>query len=575
MSAAADVRFKDRCLGDLVKAVPGILQSQDPKTGRFGTGIWIVTDQNVMLPLAAAWATQAAGNPYFHSEDLLRAIMAAGDALIDDQDANGQWEFRKKDGSTWGKIYMPWTYSRWIRAYGLIRDAMPAERREKWIKGLRLGFAGIAKNVLKAVHNIPSHSAMALYFAGRYLDEPAWMKQAAAFMGKVVAAQHADGYWSEHLGPVVNYGMVYVDAVGTYYVASGDESVLPALRKAAILHLNFTYPDGAPVETIDERNPYHKTVIVPNCGFTCTPEGRTYLARQLALRGAAPLDADHAALLLLYGQEGPGLPASQADGDRDFVLGKGSAAVRRRGPWFLVASAFCCPVPTSRWIQDRQNLISVYHDDVGLILGGGNTKLQPGWSTFTVGDTSLLRHKPGDENPKFVPPPELQHVPTAARLAGGGDFGLDLEYGEQKCAVRIRVIDPKRIEYELSAAGPCARPVAGHLTILPRMKRAVATGSGRRISLSEEPFDWPAGGCGGWLECAGVRIRVPDTAGVRWPVLPHNPYRKDGRAEPDEGRIVMDVPFPREGGVESLSLQVSGDGVSAVNAATRPGTHRR
>jgi hypothetical protein len=29
-------------------------------------------------------------------------------------------------------------------------------------------------------------------------------------------------------------------------------------------------------------------------------------------------------------------------------------------------------------------------------------------------------------------------------------------------------------------------------------------------------------------------------------VLPHNPYTKDGHAEPREGRIVMTLPFSRD-----------------------------
>ncbi len=122
---AGEVVFKKRCLDDLIGQVPSVLASQDARTGRFGSGIWIVTDQNVMLALAAAWSTESASNHYYHDPKVLEAIMTGGDALIDDADAEGKWVFRKKDGSTWGKIYMPWTYSRWIRAYGIVRDAMP------------------------------------------------------------------------------------------------------------------------------------------------------------------------------------------------------------------------------------------------------------------------------------------------------------------------------------------------------------------------------------------------------------------------------------------------------------------
>jgi hypothetical protein len=138
--------------------------------------------------------------------------MTGGDALIDDADAEGKWVFRKKDGSTWGKIYMPWTYSRWIRAYAVVRDAMPPARRARWEKALRLGYAGISRELRKArLVNIPAHHAMGLYFAGRLLNEPAWSKQAAEFLHRVVAQQHADGYWSEHVGPVVLYNTVYCE----------------------------------------------------------------------------------------------------------------------------------------------------------------------------------------------------------------------------------------------------------------------------------------------------------------------------------------------------------------------------
>src|SRR5438309_77915 len=134
-NASAEVwHFKKEFVAPLVTQVPKILKTQDKTTGRFGTGIWIVTDQNVMYPLAAAWAIKDDANPYYHSPEVLDAVMAAGDALIADMKPNGMWEFRKKDGSTWGDIYMPWTYSRWIRAYSLVREGMPTDRRAKWDK---------------------------------------------------------------------------------------------------------------------------------------------------------------------------------------------------------------------------------------------------------------------------------------------------------------------------------------------------------------------------------------------------------------------------------------------------------
>jgi hypothetical protein len=526
---AAPVSFKDRCLADLVAEIPGILKSQDRATGRFGKGIWIVTDQNLMLPLAAAWSFRHAGNPYYHKPALLDAIMAAGDALIEDQDSKGQWVFRKKDGSTWGKIYMPWTYSRWIRSFLMIRDAMPAERRARWEKALLLGYTGIAAEVAKArVQNIPAHHAMGLYFAGTAFDKPEWHTLATTYLRRVASAQHSDGYWTEHVGPVVNYGFVYVDALGAYLAASHDETIRPILHKSAEFHSHFTYPDGTPVETIDERNPYHGGVTVPNVGFTFSPEGRSYLARQLALHRDR-ISADEAASLLLWGEEGEGAPET-AGGDFDYTLPSGDAAVRRRGPWFLVVSGLTASQSDSRWIQDRQNFVSVYHDKAGLILGGGNTKMQPRWSNFTVGNVDLLQHKPGDENPQFLVPPGLVHVPSRARVLRGDDFGVELDYADHRGRITLKIVSPERLEYTWSGDAQ----MAAHITLLPH--------------LDQQPKQ-----SGAWLEYGGVRFHLPDGMTLHWPVLPHDPYRKDGHAEPAQARAVLDGPA---GGSRTITIEI-------------------
>ena len=173
---AAEPTPEERLVAGLAKQVPAILDNYDAKTGRFGQGIWICTDQNLMYPLAVAYAHQSDGNSYYKDAKLLEVIMKAGDALIEDADEKGQWVFRKKDGSTWGKIWMPWTYSRWARSYTLIKKDMPDDRREAWTKALTLGYTGISDTQLGHVRNIGAHHAMGLYVAGKALDRPEWCK---------------------------------------------------------------------------------------------------------------------------------------------------------------------------------------------------------------------------------------------------------------------------------------------------------------------------------------------------------------------------------------------------------------
>ena len=557
-SRAAEVwSFKKEFLPALIDAVPGILKSQDTATGRFGKGIWIVTDQNVMYPLAAAWAIDDPANPYHRSPELLEAIMSAGDALIEDMDAKGMWEFRKKDGSTWGQIYMPWTYSRWIRAYALVGDAMPADRREKWDKALTLGFNGIAKHELtKRVHNIPAHHAMGLYQAAKVFGREDWEKTAVDYLHKCVAEQHPDGYWSEHKGPVVMYNGVYVDALGIYYGMSGDEKVLDALIRASRFHSAMTYPDGRQVETVDERNPYHENIAGINIGFSFSAEGRAYVKRQierLAEHSKRPVGAEAAASFILFGQEGELAPEPKS-GDV-YVSGDGQVMTRRQGPWFACLTSYTAQVPQNRWIQDRQNFLSLYRDGFHVILGGGNTKLQPLWSTFTVGDVSLLKHAAGDEKPNFLPPQGLIHTPASATLDAEA-ARLELDYGGTKCAVQVDVSDPARAVVRYALLSPHVKNVAAHVPIIPALGEKWATESGKSGELSEGSFHLAPGEAGAWFAHRGVRIALPPQASITWPALPHNPYRKDGAAQPREGRIVITLPFSSSVTRQEIAVEV-------------------
>ena len=546
--------YKEQFIGALAQKVPGILHAQDPKTGRFGTGIWMVNDQHPIFPLAVAWATKSKDNPYYHDPKVLEAIMAGGDALIEDQAPNGQWEFRKKDGSTWGPIYQPCTYSRWIRAFGLVKDGMPPERRKRWEQALILGFTGIAETQLTRPVNIPAHLAMALYIAGQTFDRPEWREKATAFMAKVVAAQDPGGFWTEHHGPVVMYNFVYVDAFGVYYAVSKDKAVLPALERAARFHSMFTYPNGMCVETVDERNPYGSGVGVGNVGFSFTPEGRGFIAQQMARVKA--VDPDTMASFIVYGEEGPAIPTAAAGRDLKLVSANGESMIRRKGDWFICISAYHCPVYEKRWIQDRQNFVSVFHDGVGLIVGGGNTKLQPLWSNFTVGDISLLHHTPGDISPKFTPPPGIVHIPSAAALEKADPPGLLLAYDGERCEIVAEPVNDTTLNIRLKATTKSGMPVAAHITLIPHTGHAFTSERGTQRVLNDEPFNLTSKDLGGWIEHAGWRLSLPEGSTVTWPVMPHNPYAKDGASKPAAGRIVVTIPFSETNQEYMLTLTV-------------------
>lgn len=547
---------REALLKGLAGSIEPILKSQDAATGRFGMQPWICSDQNVLLPLAAAWSIQDDANPWYHSDRVLAAIAAGGNALVADQDPQGRWIFRKKDNSTWGQIYMPWTYSRWIRAYVLVRDALPAADRATWEKGLRLGFRGIRKAMDGGVHNIPCHHAMALYIAGVAFDEPDWRQAATAFMAKVVAKQDPAGFWSENFGPVIGYNEVYVDALGVYYHFSRDAVVLEALKRAAQFHAAVLWPDGSSAACFDERQIYHAGIETGTVGFTVTPEGRGYLLQQMGkhLAQGRTVSADYAAGMLLYGAGGEGILPAAAGAEATVWIGGRDGVIRRHKPWQWAFSGYACPVPKNRWIQDRHNLVDVFHDDLGLVAGGGNTKLQPYWSTFTVGDCALLKHTPGDENPDFAPAIELRWVPEKAVIeAVDGGQRLALTYGGLACRVRAELL--ANGDLKLVYEAPADRRVEAHLPLLNRSQR-LTTAAGVKVRLGEEDVVLSGDRLGAWFDYGGLRVVVPPGASLRWPAWQHDQYKKDGSSTLRTAKLVVVMPFagtPRH----EVTLQVT------------------
>jgi hypothetical protein len=227
----------------------------------------------------------------------------------------------------------------------------------------------------------------------------------------------------------------------------------------------------------------------------------------------------------------------------------------RHGPWFTCMTSYHTEPPQNRWIQDRQNFVSLFHDDCAVILGGGNTKLQPLWSTFTVGDPNLLKHKPGDEDPNFFPPPGIRHVPTDAKLDPEKGL-LDLDYGGVPCSVSVDISDPKKAKLTYRLLSPRPDRVEAHVTLLPKIGVEWKTASAESGTLSATPLKLSPGEAGKWFEHRGWRISVPSQASIQWPVLPHNPYTKDGHAEPHEGRIVMTLPFDAKTSQYEITVEV-------------------
>jgi hypothetical protein len=126
--------------------------------------------------------------------------------------------------------------------------------------------------------------------------------------------------------------------IALYWEYSKDPAAFEALRHSTDFHKYYTYLDGTPVETINDRNRYWSVSMWGHFGFSHFPDGRRYAA---FLTGFVPPNG---------------------------------------GDWLSLG-------------RIAQNAL-YYHEKCGLIITGANSKLQPELATFTEKILSHITHTP-------------------------------------------------------------------------------------------------------------------------------------------------------------------------------------
>ena len=480
---------------------------------------WIVTNQDVIYALATLYLEGP--SPFHRSPDILEIIGRAGDAIRNFQDPEGRVEFIKPDGSKWGMTYMGWTNYAWLEAWALLRDHLGDERSERWAEGLTLAHDGQMREISdpEHIHNIPAWKAMSSWRAGDLMERDDWKQVAERFMRAVADAQEPSGYWAEHLGPTTGYNRVYLHALGLYHIFSGDDTVLPAIEAATDFHQTFTYPDGSDIKVIDGRTKYSRSISVSGLvSMTLVPKGRRLARYLLELpsfgdRVSSPVSSHMTSLYhhMHAGDEAP-INLDEESFDRTY---HDWAIVRRDGPWMGCMSAFACPPTASRWGQDRQQFISLWHEDAGLLIGGGNSRNQPEWSTFVTSG---------------------RYIPDSAEIDGGA---VALTYGASRCLIDLQ-FDGGAAIVKASVEGGSA---INHLTFPLKREQEIRCASGLSTVTGDEILRWSAAEIGEWTELRDFRITLPEGAYLLWPTVPFNPYAIDGAAGFGSETAVLSAPL--------------------------------
>ena len=532
-------------LGRLAESAREAIEVFDHPTGRFLApgGGWAVTNQDAILALALLYVTESTENPCHGDARMLELACRGGDALRDAQDDEGRVEFVKPDGSRWGKLYMPWSMYHWLETFRLLRPHLDDPRRARWENGLRLAYAGIARQIQTAqrAHNISTWNAMGLVRAGQTFDMPDWVRAGSAHILAAAHQQDPDGYWSEG-GPSTAYNMVYVHALGLYYDFTRDASILPALERALDFHLHFTYPDGRPVETIDGRVSYRDVVPLMGLpGFLPFPRGRRYSRFLLECSRQAKSILNYLPHLAAAALCSPGaVDEAPIPQEAEFATNfRGRAIVRQAGPWFLCLSGYLHSENSlaesfrARFRLDRQNYLSIWHRSVGLIIGGGNSKFHPQCSTF-----SMLQGR------------ERWVQAEAADLSAGGDADSALyRYGRVACELRVRILDPSAIEISMRAGGGDCQAMRGGFTMPLRPgQRLVSSLEAAPLTLDLRQSyvqDWASENSGSerWIMGEGWRLDLPPGSAFEWPHYRYNPYVPNYGGSDDMAVAAVSVPL--------------------------------
>jgi hypothetical protein len=219
---------------------------------------------------------------------------------------------------------------------------------------------------------------------GITFGDKAWERLGKQILRRfAVTDQSPDGFWGEHnrAGPTVGYNHLTLTAVALYYEYSKDAAVLPALRRSLDFHKNYTFLDGTPVDVINDRNRRWNVSAWGQFAFSHFADGRGYAAFLASRFKPETLTVDELGRLAqdaLYFHEGPQTPAPQQLPHYAHQM-RAPAGIRKTGAWQVAYSGIMnSQAINSQFYLDRQGHLSIFHQKLGLIITGANSKRQMG-----------------------------------------------------------------------------------------------------------------------------------------------------------------------------------------------------
>jgi hypothetical protein len=453
-------------------------------------------------------------------------------------------------GRDWGRHIGEWSNFFLMKSLLLMRERElgEPELRGRLERAVRGAVARIHDAFLKAhgpasppASRFPGNHAawhgLLLVEAGIRFREKAWTDLGTHFFRtRVLPFQLPSGCWPEGGGIVVGYSMVTAQALSLYAELTGDGEAVDAIARYLSFSRLFTLPDGSSAVVADCRQRYHPrpSVFLPPL-FVRDAGGRADCLHRirgfhesLGEGGAKPPGVQALAFFANVADSLAREEESDAGTLRPLPVTGADVARVGSGPWTALVSWQLVEETPSRWILDSQNFLEIHHAVSGYLVGGGNGKYQPRFST-------LRRRSSGRA---YVPEVAAALEASATRAAVSYGFGGDrLELGVEASPEGVRV------SFRVAARVDGAAAYEGAVMLDVRPGEQIRCGEREYVVDPSGLIEHTFGLEGGTVAWRGRLLRVPAGATLVYPVVPHNPYRQDGLPAPEAyaARVAVDV----------------------------------
>jgi len=502
-----------------------------------------------ILASAVLYSKKHSANPRYHDPKMLALTLRIGDFLADESE-KGRYEPR---------LDSDWDTYMWLEAYRLLDPELGEERKVRWRREIEKIVIPLVPDTIKRldfpwynspyIGTSPNHYAQwasLLLLAGHVFGNDDWVKLGSRVLHRFAAEEQTpDGYWGEHsrAGPTTGYDYVTSTQVALYWEYTHDPAALQALRRSTDFHKYFTYPDGTPVEVINDRNRYWGVDAWGHFGFSNFPDGRRYAEFLTSFFHADNLTRmdpqwEHWGLTLdalgrlaqsaLYYHEGRTEPIPQDQATYSYQMSI-PAGIRKTGPWVVALSGVINTQSLSQFYLDRQSSVSVFHEKYGLIISGANSKRQPELATFSEKIEG-----------------QIFHLPLSSRLQmEEREDRLSLSYQTFFSDLYVPAPSEKelRLRFVLTGRGTPAEETKLNVQLCLKAGEILETGAGKRIVLGTERVELSPEDLRGEIRHHGWTLKVDPTARLVWPMYPFNPYMNKPETKLDHAVGLLSVPL--------------------------------